>query len=110
MIPKLILSLLSIIVLSSCEEKLTNDQAKEAIQKHYDKASLADGSATYEISTIEIISSKKQKGDVWNVKARVKGTTANYSLPHTEGPEDFNYENSYTIERKDNIWQVTSIE
>ena len=98
-----------IVLLTSCEEKLNNEQAKEAIQEYYNDASLAAGGGTYTISSIEISSTEQQNDSTWNVKAKASGSHVNYSLPGQQHPKNFDYENEYTIEKQNKLWKVISI-
>jgi len=107
---KILFLLFSVISLCSCEEKFSNEQAKEAIKQYYNEASLAAGGGTFHIDTVEIISSEKQNDETWTVKARVTGTHENFSLAENQGPFPIDYENTYKIVKQDNIWKVTYIE
>jgi len=98
-----------VLLIASCGPKLNAQDSRDAIMHYYSELSLADGSGTYTISSIEITSQEKQSDGKWLVKARVTGSFENASLPDNEGPKPFDYENEYTLEKQDKIWKVVSM-
>lgn len=103
------LFLFTLTTLSSCGQKLNNQQAEEAIMNYYIEASLAAGGGTYSISTVEISLSEKQNDETWLVKARVTGSHQNLALPENQGPFPVDNENTYTLQKEDKLWKVISI-
>ena len=109
MMRNLFVLLPAFLLIISCEQKFSDEQAKEAIQQYYNEASLAAGGGTFTISSIEILSTQQLNDSTYTVKASVNGSHVNNSIAGEQIPEDFVYNNEYNISKQDKLWKVTFI-
>ena len=90
--------LISVVVLfNTCSySQPDSTEIYKKIKKHYSNISLADGSPTYNVGDIKIEEIKKSANDTFEVKATVKGTYQNFSLPQDDQREH-DFENKQTF-------------
>jgi hypothetical protein len=97
---------ISLFLFSSCDVK--DADLAEAIQRYYQKQSLAAGGGTYEISEVKILEKQKMPDGTYKVKAYVKGEHVNHSQPENQEPSPIEYQPTFLIERNKAGYEVTA--
>lgn len=100
---------ITLLGLVACSHSPSTEQTKEAIMDYYMEQSRSSGGGSFSITDIIIVSSNEVDEEKCLVKARVKGTHENHSLPENHGPSAVDYENEYTLEKQNKIWIVKAI-